>query len=88
MISLYSSRSPPPFPLALPPHGLFFPPPPQGYFDGPAPFSPPPLFPPLMLPQYLPPHFNPNMNYIPPSPQGFPGGQQQLPPLVPYNAAN
>ena len=70
--------SPPPMPM-LQAQGFFMPSTPSGYFDSP-PFSPSPMVGPFMYSPY----FNPQYGYMPPQMNFSP----QLPPLVPYNAAN
>lgn len=62
------------------------PPGPLGYYEGSPPFSPPPMFPPFMYPPYFPPQYPSNMGYG--GPPQMNSSTQQMPPMVPYNAAN
>lgn len=89
--ALFQQFSPPSaLPLALQAQGFFLPahPPPLGYYEGSPPFSPPlpPMFPPFVYPPYVSPQYTSSggLGYIPPQLSS----PQQVPPMVPYNAAN
>lgn len=88
--ALFQQFSPPSaLPLALQAQGFFLSshPPPLGYYEGSPPFSPPPpMFSPFLYPPYFSPQYTSSgVGFIPPPQLNSP---QQVPPIVPYNAAN